>query len=94
MKPTNTQKDNTHLRSHPAVPHHPESPFTCTRCQGLLVRAFCMDMYDTSGENGFWALRCFQCGELLDPKILKNRTANPHSVLAPRSRQQFPLSLK
>lgn len=94
MKPTNTQKDNTHLSSHPAVPHHLDSPFTCTRCQGLLVRAFCIDLYDSSGENGFWALRCLQCGELLDPQILKNRTANPRLVLSGVSRQQFPIALK
>ena len=93
MKNTKRNMNNTHLCAHPAVPHHPESPFTCTRCQGLLVRAFCMDLYDSSGENGFWALRCFQCGELLDPQILKNRTANPRSVLTGGSRQQFPLTL-
>jgi hypothetical protein len=94
MKLTNTQKDNTHPCYHPAVPHHPDSPFTCHRCQGLLVRAFCIDLYDSSGENGFWALRCLQCGELLDPQILHNRTANPRSVLTGRSRQQFPLTLR
>ena len=72
---------------------HLNSPFTCHRCQGLFVRVFCMDIYDSTGENGFWALRCLQCGELLDPLILQNRISNPQSVLKGRSRQQSPKAL-
>jgi len=94
MRSTKTKIKKTPPDSHPGFPHHPDSPFTCHRCQGLFVRAFCIDMYDSSGENGFWALRCLQCGELLDPEILHNRTANPRSVLTGRSRQQFPLTLR
>lgn len=94
MRNTKRNINNTPSDSHPAFPHHPVSSLTCHRCQGLFVRAFCQDMYDSTGENGFWALRCLQCGEVLDPLILHNRTANPRLVLTGGSRQQFPLALR
>ena len=52
-----------------AVPH--ES--TCTRCGGLMVTDFCMDLLFCIGETEFAAQRCVQCGEIVDPVILKNR---------------------
>jgi hypothetical protein len=94
MRNTKTKIKKTPLDSYPAFPHRADSPFTCHRCQGLFVRTFCLDMYDGTEENGFWALRCLQCGELFDPVILRNRTANPQSILTGHSRQQFPLSLQ
>ena len=94
MRSTKTNLKKTLTDSHPMLSPYPDSPFTCHRCEGLFVRVFCMDIYYSTGENGFWALRCLQCGELFDPLILKNRTANPESVLTGRSRQQFPLTLR
>jgi len=84
---TNIKKYKTPPGSHPVFPHYLDSPFTCHRCQGLFVRVFCMDMYDSSCENGFWALRCLQCGELLDPLILQNRISNPQSAIPKGSDQ-------
>ena len=51
------------------VPH--ES--TCTRCGGLMVDDFCMDVLGNIGEAEFAAKRCVQCGEVVDPVILLNR---------------------
>lgn len=44
----------------------------CTRCGGLLVEEYCMDL--SNSEHATAAQRCVQCGELVDPVILANRT--------------------
>ena len=46
---------------------------TCTRCGGLMVSDFCMDVLGNIGEAEFAAKRCVQCGEVVDPVILRNR---------------------
>jgi hypothetical protein len=56
------------------------SPFTCSRCQGLFVETFCLDTLNGTGEIGFWALRCVQCGELVDPLITQHRHITPQLV--------------
>ena len=53
----------------PAAPH--ES--ICTRCGGLMVSDFCLDVLGSIGEAEFAAKRCVQCGEVVDPVILSNR---------------------
>ena len=45
----------------------------CTRCGGLMVSDFCMDLLNSTGELEFAAKRCVQCGEVVDPVILRNR---------------------
>jgi hypothetical protein len=45
----------------------------CWRCRGLLVTEQCFDLLSDSGHLDFWAWRCVQCGELIDPVILRNR---------------------
>ncbi|MEY4704652.1 MAG: hypothetical protein RL042_848 [Nitrospirota bacterium] len=46
---------------------------TCSRCGGLMVSDFCMDLLNSTGELEFAAKRCVQCGEVVDPVILRNR---------------------
>jgi len=46
---------------------------TCSRCGGLLVSNFCMDLLNSTGELEFAAKRCVQCGEVVDPVIERNR---------------------
>jgi hypothetical protein len=59
--------------------HHPASsraftnPSTCTRCRGLMVNEFYMDLFDTGSESKFPPKRCVQCGEVVDFVILLNR---------------------
>ncbi len=38
-----------------------------------MVREFCLDMFNSTGELEFVASRCVQCGEIVDPVILQNR---------------------
>ena len=46
---------------------------SCTRCGGLMVDDFCMDVLGNIGEAEFAAKRCVQCGEVVDLVILRNR---------------------
>jgi len=73
----------TQLQSQPASKH--ES--TCTRCGGLMVSDFCMDLLNSTGELEFSAKRCVQCGEVLDPVIQRYREAQqePMTVLSARA---------
>jgi hypothetical protein len=77
MDKTHTTKTNTRSSSHSVSARSLDSTFTCSRCQGLFVQEFCMDMYDDFCHHGFWALRCLQCGELLYPLILQHRIPTP-----------------
>ena len=45
----------------------------CIRCGGLMVTDFSMDVLFCIGETECAAKRCVQCGEVVDPVILKNR---------------------
>ena len=46
----------------------------CWRCGGLMVIEHCSDLLDDTGHINFAAQRCVQCGELVDPVILMNRS--------------------
>ena len=56
--------------------------WTCTRCGGLMVQDFCLDVLDNIGESEFAAKRCVQCGEVVDPVILRNRGARQEPMKA------------
>jgi len=45
----------------------------CPRCGGLLVTEWCFDLLDDSGHLDIPVHRCVQCGERVDPVILRNR---------------------
>ena len=69
-----------------AAPH--ES--TCTRCSGLMVTDFYMDLLFCIGETEFAAQRCVQCGEIVDPVILRNRGINHEPVTAQTAGKMVP----
>ena len=52
----------------------------CIRCGGLLVGEHCADLLDITGQMDFPALRCVQCGNLVDAVILLNRLRGPVNV--------------
>ena len=65
----------------------------CTRCGGLMVTDFHMDLFFCIGETEVAAQRCVQCGEIVDPVILRNRgtkqepmIARPAGEMAPNNR--------
>ncbi len=54
----------------------------CTRCGGLLVIDHCFDVLGDTGEIDCNVFRCIQCGDLVDPVILRNRNHPP--ALSPK----------
>jgi len=58
----------------------------CVRCGGLMVTDFSMDLLFCIGETEFAAQRCVQCGEIVDPVILRNRRVmnEPMTTALPR----------
>jgi hypothetical protein len=78
---TNNEQLGSHKVSS-AVPH--ES--TCDRCGGLMVSDFCMDVLGNIGEAEFAAKRCVQCGEVVDPVILRNRGARQEPMTVSSAR--------
>jgi hypothetical protein len=80
MKRTPINRKNALDSSKAQFPAALAAPFTCYRCQGLFVETFCLDTLNGTGEIGFWGLRCVQCGELVDPLIVKHRHTTPQLV--------------
>ncbi len=46
---------------------------TCTRCGGLMVQEICLDLSNSTSELECATRRCVQCGDIVDPVILRNR---------------------
>jgi len=53
---------------------------TCSRCGGLMVSDFCMDLLNSAGELQCVAKRCVQCGEVVDAVIQRNRQLRQGSM--------------
>ena len=58
-----------------------EAPESCSRCGGLMVITDCFDVLSDTAEIDCTAYRCIQCGDLVDPVILRNRI-NPPELAA------------
>lgn len=63
--------------SYAPVTHSAHGASACLRCGGLLVDEHCMD---SGGGYRLWAMRCVQCGDLIDETILVNRYAPRHTL--------------
>lgn len=68
-------------------PHLPTS--ACHRCGGLFIRESLFDLYDETGQMRRWALRCVQCGDVVDSLILKNRTLEELPNPQPEHRRRW-----
>lgn len=55
-------------------------PTTCTRCGGLMVQEHCLDLFRSTSELECAALRCIQCGDIIDAVILRNRCLRAESM--------------
>ena len=64
----------------------------CTRCGGLMVSDFCMDILNSTGVLEFAAKRCVQCGEVVDPVILRNRGLRQDSMSVQLAGRMIPSS--
>lgn len=64
---------STMLSQTAAVPARPWTQPSCMRCSGHLEPEMCIDLESDSGCCTFWALRCLQCGDIVDETVLRNR---------------------
>jgi hypothetical protein len=48
----------------------------CRRCGGFLVEDHCLVLDTREGRAAPWAMRCVQCGDMIDETILRNRYAS------------------
>ncbi len=53
----------------------------CRRCQGLMQKHTLIDLEDELGIIMIEVLRCLNCGEVIDPMILKNRATRPKPLI-------------
>jgi len=53
----------------------------CQRCQGLVVPVLV-----GTRQGALWAGRCVNCGDVMDPVILRNRLAGPGGGTKPGRR--------
>jgi hypothetical protein len=56
----------------------------CPRCSGLMVAEWCEDLSDHRAQ------RCVQCGEVIDPVILRNRGALQGSMATQLAGKMLP----
>ncbi len=63
----------------------------CARCQGFMMSQTYEDLEDDTGQISLSAWRCFNCGEVVDPLILTNRSNAPKPIIG-RARLNTPLS--
>lgn len=61
----------------------------CPRCSGLLVRERFEDFPGEFAGLSFQGVRCVNCGEIMDPIILEQRTHRPNKPKAPNNRRHF-----
>ena len=57
-----------------------KNPVECPRGHGLMQNQRYVDPEDELGIISIIALRCVNCGEVLDPVILKNRSSSPEPI--------------
>ncbi len=62
------------------------SPDSCTRCGGLLVSHWCMNVNYDAGGMEILTKRCLQCGEVIDPVILENRQHPEREAMKKKTR--------
>lgn len=56
------------------------SPSICSRCGGLMVNEVCLDLMNSTSELECATRRCVQCGDIVDPVILRNRRCHQESM--------------
>ncbi len=64
----------------------PAKPDACTRCGGLLVSHWCMNVNYDAGGMEILTKRCLQCGEVIDPVILENRQHPEREAMKKKTR--------
>jgi len=68
-----------------ALPHS-----SCLRCGGLMVKEMSTDLLNSAGELDCVITRCVQCGDILDPVILRNRRIRQESMTVQPAGRSLP----
>lgn len=63
----------------------------CQRCHGYMVGDHFIDILNVSGELDFKGWRCLNCGDILDPVIVRHHLSARRVPVRPRSRQRGPI---
>ena len=64
---------------------------SCDRCGGLLVQGHCLDVANPEGQLWINTKHCIQCGNVIDPVILKNQEEGlDHSLQEERQARPRP----
>lgn len=45
----------------------------CQKCLGQMIEERFQDLLDDTGQIHFYGFRCINCGDIIDPVIIKNR---------------------
>lgn len=53
----------------------------CPRCQGFMVEDYIMDLQETMGPHWVTAMRCMNCGNVVEPQIESNRRHQEASLV-------------
>jgi hypothetical protein len=67
----------------------PETPSTCSRCAGLLVSTFCVSPDEETSHFQIPVAKCLQCGDVIDPLIIKHRLSKTLPQPQLKKRRQF-----
>lgn len=71
---------------------------SCKRCGGLFVEGYCLDVNNPEGQLWITTKKCIQCGNVIDPIILKNQEASrthfPEAERTARPRPSYGVSLR
>lgn len=65
-------KNRPEMREMQGVSAH-RTLLPCRRCGGFLVEDHCLVLDTREGRAATWAMRCVQCGDMIDETILRNR---------------------
>jgi len=63
---------------------------SCLRCGGFMVREVSTDLMNIAGELEYVTTRCVQCGDILDPVILRNRSIRQQPMTVQHAAQSLP----
>jgi RNase P subunit RPR2 len=63
---------------------------SCLRCGGLMVKEVSTDLLNSTGELECVTTRCVQCGDILDPVILRNRSIRQQPMTVQHAAQSLP----
>ena len=63
----------------------------CPRCQGFMVEDYFIDLQETMGPHWVTAMRCMNCGNVVEPQIEANRRRHEASLVTVASDAAVPV---